>query len=292
MANKPNLILFLTDDHGAWANGCYGNREVQTPTLDHLAEQGARFTHGYTPVPVCSPARACLLTGKTASQVGIHDWLQEEDEAIANRDWLHGEQTLFDRFHAAGYRTALCGKWHLGRSHLPPSGADYHFGLPYWQGDHNETYTYVRNGASVTLEGNKSRFITEHALEFLDRVDDSVPFFLCVGYIATHSTYNQHAHHPNVTALYQDAEFVDIPPYEPHPWVKNEDLSNTPDEVGLRDSSIGYYAAVTELDNNMRRIIDKLDADDRLDNTIIIYTSDHGCAIGHHGFFGKGNSRR
>jgi arylsulfatase A-like enzyme len=263
---------------------------VQTPALDRLAAEGARFDHAYTPVPVCSPARACLLTGKTASQVGIHDWLQEADETIANRDWLHGEPTLFDRFHAAGYRTALCGKWHLGRSHLPPSGADEHFGLPYWQGTHNEAYTYVHNGEMVNIEGNKTQVITDHALEFIDSTAE--PFFLCVGYIATHSPYNRQAHDPALTAQYQDAAFVDIPPYAPHPWVKNEGTANDPDADDLRDRYIGYYAAVTELDKYIGRIVSKLETDGRLENTIIVYTSDHGCAIGHHGFFGKGNSTR
>ena len=80
---RPNILLFLTDDHGQWANGCYGNSELQTPNLDRLAAEGARFADAFTPCPVCSPARACLLTGRTPSQVGIHDWLQEADRSSA-----------------------------------------------------------------------------------------------------------------------------------------------------------------------------------------------------------------
>ena len=88
MTKRPNILLFLTDDHGDWATGCYGNRELQTPTLDALAATGTRFENAYTPTPVCSPARACLLTGKTASQVGIHDWLEEALPEVGERDWL------------------------------------------------------------------------------------------------------------------------------------------------------------------------------------------------------------
>ena len=292
MLDRPNILLFLTDDHGAWATGCCGNRDVQTPTLDNLAASGALFLHAYTPTPVCSPARACLLTGKTASQVGIHDWLEEAVPEIGERDWLDGKPTLFDLLAAAGYHTGLSGKWHLGQSHLPPSGADYHFGLPGWQGSHNAPYTYVRNGEMVELEGNKSRHITDHAIEFLDAAPADKPFFLNVGYIATHSPWQQSAHDPAQTARYQDCAFHDIPPYEAHEWVKNEGGGNQLNPTEVRDRYIGYYAAVTEIDDNIARILAALSARGRLDNTIIIYTSDHGCAIGHKGFFGKGNSTR
>ena len=292
MTGRPNIVLFLTDDHGAWANGCYGNRELRTPTIDALAAAGTRFANAYTPTPVCSPARACLLTGKTASQVGIHDWLEEAIPEVGERDWLGATKTLFDYLSSAGYHTGLSGKWHLGQSHLPPSGADYHFGLPGWQGAHNGAYTYVRNGEMVELTGNKSRFISDHAIEFLDTVPADKPFFLNIGYIATHSPYRQQTHDPLQTARYQDCAFTEIPPWQPHPWVKNEGGGNELSQEELRDRYIGYYASVSELDDNIARVLAALKARGYWENTIIIYTSDHGCAIGHHGFFGKGNSTR
>ncbi len=293
-SRRPNILLFLTDDHGTWANGCYGNSEVQTPNLDRLASEGTRFANAFTPTPVCSPARACLLTGRTASQVGIHDWLQEAELDVGDRDWLADDVTLLQLLHDAGYSVGLSGKWHLGQSHLKPRGADYHFGLPRWQGAHNESYVYVDDdGGFVELDGNKSAYITDHAIEFLDQAPADHPFFLNIGYIATHSPYGQHHHDPAVTALYQHASFDDIPAYNTHLWVKNEDgPGDSPPSALLRDRYIGYYAAVTEIDNNIGRILDKLEALGQLDNTIIIYTSDHGCAQGHHGFWGKGNSTR
>ena len=291
-SGRPNILLFLTDDHGAWANGCYGNSEVHTPTLDNLARTGARFSHAWTPTPVCSPARANLMTGKTASQVGIHDWLEEAAPEIGERDWLDGTRTLFDYLSAAGYHCGLSGKWHLGQSHLPPSGADYHFGLPGWQGAHNGSYTYIRNGEMVELDGNKSRYITDHAIEFLDTAPKDKPFFLNVGYIATHSPYARQTHDPQRTAKYQDCPFSEIPPWNPHPWVKNEGGGNELSEREVWDRNVGYYAAVDEIDENITRIVGALAARGMLENTIVIYTSDHGCAIGHKGFFGKGNSTR
>ena len=292
MTERPNIVLFLTDDHGAWANGCYGNREVRTPTLDALATLGTRFENAFTPTPVCSPARANLLTGKTASQVGIHDWLQEWMPAVGERDWLGGTRTLFDYLSEAGYHCGLSGKWHLGQSHLPPKGADFHFGLPGWQGTHNGPYSYARNGETVELDGNKSCFITDHAIEFLDTVPADQPFFLNIGYIATHSPYRQQEHDPAQTAKYQDCPFDEIPKWAPHPWLKNEGGGNELCEAELRDRYIGYYASVTEIDDNIARVIGALQARRQWENTIIIYTSDHGCAIGHKGIFGKGNSTR
>ena len=292
MRDRPNILLFLTDDHGAWANGSYGNQEVRTPTLDALAATGARFSHAYTPTPVCSPARACLLTGKTASQVGIHDWLQEAIPEVGERDWLGATRTLFQYLSAAGYHTGLSGKWHLGQSHLPPRGADYCFGLPGWQGAHNGPYTYVRDGELVDLDGNKSSLITDHAIEFLDTAPADTPFFLNIGYIATHSPYAQQTHDPTQTRKYRDCAFNEIPPWQPHPWVKNEGGPNDLSEQDLRDRYIGYYAAATEIDDNIARVLGALEQRNLRENTIIIYTSDHGCAIGHKGFFGKGNSTR
>lgn len=296
---RPNILLFLTDDHGAWANGCYGNGEILTPTLDALAARGVRCANAFTPTPVCSPARAALLTGRTASQIGIHDWIQDQEPSMADRDWLDGTPTLFDLLHDAGYVTALCGKWHVGRSHRRPSSCDYHFGLPFGQGAHNVPYTYLHNDEFVRLEGNKSAHITDHALDFLNSLDspdapgNGQPFFLNVGYVVTHAPYGQQHHDPAVTGLYQDATFADIPPFNSHPWAKNEDgPGDSPPLQALRDRYIGYYAAVTEIDRNVARILARLDELGRLENTVVIYTSDHGCTLGHHGFWGKGNSTR
>ena len=291
---QPNILLFLTDDHAAWAARCYGNSELHTPNLDRLAAEGTRFANAFTPCPVCSPARACLLTGRTPSQVGIHDWLQEAIPEIAGHDWLADEITLPELLTAQGYHCGISGKWHLGRSHHTPRGFAWSFGLPGWQGRHNDPYTYHLNGDPLTLEGNKSKQITDYALRFIAEAPRDRPFFLNVGYIATHSPYEEETHDPTLVARYADATFSDIPPYRPHPWHKNEGMMGganaSKDEIRRRYR--GYYAAVSEIDHQMGRILDRLDASGQLDNTLVIYTSDHGCALGHQGFWGKGNSTR
>lgn len=290
--DRPNIVLFLTDDHGAWALGSAGNREIVSPNLDALAHGGVRFANAFTPSPVCSPARACLLTGLTPSQIGIHDWIQEVEPVFGDRDWLTQGVTLPELLRDAGYYCGLSGKWHLGQSHLTPRGFDWYFGLPRWQGNHIETYSYVFNGEERTLSGNKTRFIADHALEFLQNRPASQPFFLQIGFIATHSPWNNQE--PELVARYQDATFEDIPRYLPHPWRKNEgfpaDDSASPEDVRRRYRN--YYAAVTDIDTQVGRVMEWLRQNNRLENTLVIYTSDHGLALGHGGFWGKGNSTR
>jgi arylsulfatase A-like enzyme len=226
--------------------------------------------------------------------VGIHDWLQEAIPEIAAHDWLADEVTLPELMTAQGYHCGLAGKWHIGQSHRTPRGFDWCFGLPGWQGRHNDPYTYHLNGEPLTLTGNKSTLITDYALRFLQACPSDRPFFLSVGYIATHSPYDAETHAPALVARYADAIFEDIPPYHPHPWHKNEGLAGgfQPDEAQIRSRYRGYYAAVTEIDREVGRLLDYLAALGQLDNTIVIYTSDHGCALGHQGFWGKGNSTR
>lgn len=289
---QPNILLFLTDDHGAWALGANGNHEIRSPILDGIARDGANFRNAFTPCPVCSPARACLITGRTPSQVGIHDWLHEGEEAIAARDWLRDEITLPELLQNAGYHCGLSGKWHLGQSHQTPRGFNWCFGLPRWQGAHIEEYTYHLNGNPLTLNGNKTSFTTDYTLQFLDEAPPDKPFFLNVGYISTHSPYSNQE--PELLALYENATFEDIPPYVPHRWHKNEGFPQGEafNESEIRSRHQTYYAAVSDIDRSVGRILDRLRERGQLENTLVIYTSDHGCALGHQGFWGKGNSTR
>ena len=291
---KPNILLFLTDDHGPWTLPEYGNSELCLPHLSRLAAEGTLFRNAFTPSPVCSPARACLLTGRTPSQVGIHDWLEESDPAIARRDWLADEVTLPELLRASGYHTILSGKWHLGQSHQTPRGFDRCFGLGGWQGIHHGPYTYHQDGLPMELDGNKSANITARALDMLREAPADRPFFLNVGYIATHSPYNAEAHDPSLVEQTREFRFSDIPRCASHPWAKNEGMgkSDEQNEEAILSRSRGYYAAVLELDANVGRILAWLEEHDPHRETLVVYASDHGCSLGHHGFWGKGNSTR
>ena len=292
MAKRPNIVLFLTDDHASWALGCYGNRDVRSPSLDSLASGGVRFANAFTPSPVCSPARACVFTGLTPSQVGMHDWLQERQPEIGNHDWLAGIRTLPELLSESGYHCGLSGKWHIGQSHLMPRGFAWHFGLPGWQGHHIGEYTYVYNGQSLNLNGNKTQFITDYALQFLESAPRERPFFLNVGYISTHSPYDNQD--PELVALYDHLGPKSISIRERHPWAHHEGYPRdaTWDRTEMVKRWRNYYAAVTDIDRNVERISRRLAEMGELDNTLFIYTSDHGMGLGQRGFFGKGNGTR
>ncbi len=293
-ASTPNILLVLADDHGPWSIGCYGNHETQTPAMDRLAREGVRFVQALTPSPVCSPARACLLTGQTPSQTGIHDWIDESQPACRRDAWLNGRLTLFRLLANAGYHCGLSGKWHVGHSDRNPDGAAFCFGMPRGQGVQDGLHDFHLNGQPLQLTGRKSDLITEHALRFFDEAPTDRPFFLNVGYTATHSDYHTRSQRPDLVARYDDAEFMDIPEPPPHPWRKNEGFPEHElcDPAQHRARKQGYYAAVTETDEHLGRLLSHLEARGQLGRTLVVYTSDHGCALGHQGFWGKGNSTR
>ena len=150
---RPNILLFVTDDHAPWTLPCYGNSEAQATTFDRLASNGVVFKNAFTPTPVCSPGRACLLTGLTASQHGVHDWIAMHDPECQERDWLSGRITLAEILHASGYRCGLAGKWHIGRDFEKPRGYDLYYGFA-TQGGHEGVTTYIKDGRAQVRRGN------------------------------------------------------------------------------------------------------------------------------------------
>jgi choline-sulfatase len=287
----PNILLFLTDDHAPWTLPCYGNSEVQAPTFDRLAREGAVFRNAFTPTPVCSPGRACLLTGLTCSQHGVHDWIAMHDPECQERDWLAGQVTLSELLQQNGYHCGLAGKWHIGQDYQTPRGYDWYFGFAI-QGGHQGLSTYVYEDRVRLQRGNVTEIVTEQAIDFLNRAPDDKPFFLHVGFTDTHSPYV--GQDPELVALYQNATFQDIDIDPQHPWHWNEgfaqDATIAPDDIRIRHMT--QYAAVTDIDRHMEKLIATLESNGQLDNTLIIYTSDHGLSLGQNGFWGKGNATR
>lgn len=119
--DQLNLLVVMTDDQGRWAMGDY-DRRIKTPNLSYLASQGVRFDQAISPTPVCSAARASFLTGKTASQHGVHDFLSDRDST--SKTWLQGETLISELLSDRGYQVGLFGKWHASTEGWKPVRGD------------------------------------------------------------------------------------------------------------------------------------------------------------------------
>ena len=342
MSKKPNILFFLTDDHGAWALGSAGNQELHTPNLDRIAAEGVRFDNCFCASPVCSPARVSILSGKIPSQHGVHDWLAkghlDSAEALSddlkkkfedpNAEWyynwpknqlsgdcaiqyLKGHKTYTEVLAENGYECGISGKWHMGDSFHPQCG------FTFWRttamGGDNYRYPVVLENGKMELKENQyiTDVIADNALDFLDQRDQEKPFYLSVHFTAPHSPWAEEHHPKEYIDMYRDCPFTSTPNVPPHPWAPNGKKTleqwNSEPHNGIRfsranygpipetweehryESLRGYYAAITAMDAAVGRILDKLEADGILDNTLIVFTGDNGMNMGHHGIWGKGN---
>lgn len=269
-----NLIAILTDDQARWGVGAYGNREVRTPYMDRLSREGARFQNAFVPTPVCSPSRVSYLTGLYGTQVGITDFLcrPEENAGLG----LPAEAITWPAvLQQHGYATALLGKWHLGTQpqfHPTRRGFDHFYG---WLHTPQSIDPVLEiNGQLKQLKGSLPDLLTDEAVRFMTERRDR-PFALLIHFLAPH--------HP-----YGPVLEVDSAPF------KSLALT-TPEFPGLdRDyvqtETRKYYASIHSVDRNLGRLLQQLDDLDLTRKTIVLFTSDHGYMIGHHGLQHKGNA--
>ena len=299
VSEAPNIIFIMADDQGYWAMGNAGNSEIKTPNLDRIAAEGMRFDNFFCVSPVCSPARASILTGRIPSQHGIHDWIcggnttkeHEPDGKGELIEYLQGQPGYTDFLAEAGYACGLSGKWHLGDAHHAQKG------FKYWEahakgGGNYYNAPIIKNGKVLQESRYITDVITNNALKFLNnQKGGDAPFYLSVHYTAPHSPWgrDQHPHE-----LYDDYDnscpFNSVPDSLKAPdWVKYRSIP-VDDAVTRRSHLSGYYAAVTAMDCGVGSILDWLDINDLLENTLVCFTSDNGMNMGHHGLFGKGNA--
>ena len=283
MAEKTNVIFILSDDQGVWASGCYGNDEIKTPNIDKLAEEGIRFENFFVATPVCSPSRATILTGKIPSQHGIHDWIKKGNVGPDAISYLEGEICYTDIFAKNGWSCGISGKWHLGNSQIPQHGFVDWYVHQTGGGDYNKA-PMVKNGQLIIENGYITDRITDMAIEYLEKyVKNNIPFYLSVHYTAPHSPWTGHPE--DIVKSYKNCPFNSCPQEPRHPWA----INLTDECLGKREMLEGYFAAVTAMDINIGRIIEKVNELGIRENTLIIFMSDNGFSCGHKGFWGKGN---
>ena len=284
----PNIVLFLADDHGQWAAGPYGNKEVETPSLDTLAASGVLMADATSPSPVCSPARVSLLTGRMPSQHGVHDFLSEQPDF--DHDWLAGEVLLPELLQQAGYRTALIGKWHCTATSVKPErGFDrwlsYDQGPEGWPNQylHQGTVHLSDQGSPISVDGFQLEYLGRAAREFIASGDPEQPYFVLFAPTDAHSPFEGHPE--NWVERYRNASLNEIPVGEASAFPAANAESVAPED--LHETLAQYYAAVSHQDAELAKILDLVEARGGLNNTLVIYTADQGFFLGEHGLYDK-----
>jgi len=268
---RPNFVFILADDLG-WADlKCYGSDLHETPNIDELARQGMRFTDAYAAAPVCSPTRASIMTGKYPARLHMTIWYESSANPPLNRKLIppitqgnmsHEHVTIAEVLKDAGYFTAHVGKWHLGdAAHYPQTqGFDVNIGGTFWGAP--TTFFYPYGGPSRWREyryvphlefGTEGEYLTDRlsdeALRIMDKVKEK-PFFLNLWYHTVHTPIEGK---PELVEYYRKK----IKP-------------------GINHQNYEYAAMVHSLDENVGRILNKIDELGISDNTIVVFFSDNG----------------
>lgn len=252
-ADRPNILLVVSDDLGYGDLACYGAKDVQSPNLDRFASEGMRFTSCYAAHGNCSPSRTGLMTGRTPTRVGIRTWIPEDSPVHVRSS----EITIATLLRDSGYATCLSGKWHLNgefNKSTQPQPGDH--GFDHWFATQNNAYpnhhdpdNFVCNGTEAgKLEGYAAHLVAEEAVQWLGQRDESKPFFL---YVAFHEPHEPIASDPKYAALYPH----DDPAYSAH------------------------HGNITQMDDAFGRVMSALDEKGFRENTIVFFTSDNGPAI-------------
>ncbi|MDT0305166.1 sulfatase family protein [Streptomonospora wellingtoniae] len=298
---RPNILVIMTDDHAAPAISAYGSAINRTPAVDRLAAEGVRFDNAFCTNAICSPARATLLTGTYSHVHGMTTLEQPHQKFRADQPAFPG------MLQEAGYQTAIVGKWHLG--HGPahdPRGFDYWEVLPE-HGRYRDP-AFLTAAGERTYSGYVTDVITDLGLAWLDRRQRDLPFCLLVQHKAPHRAFEPADRHRR---LYEDEDV-------PAPATLHDDLSGrasparearmrmsdlTPEDLkapvpeGLSEEQESewryqryikdYLRVVAALDENVGRVLHYLDVAGLADDTVVVYTSDHGFFLGEHGWFDK-----
>ena len=275
-AARPNILFIVTDDQAEWAMSCSGHLEAKTPNMDLIAREGVRLTHCFTPTPVCSPSRVSILTSRYGTEMGIFDWLNPNKEP---EHGLDPQTPTWPRLlAAAGYRTGLIGKWHLGlKDEFHPSVFGYQHFMGFRGGGNSPRNPELEiDGKVGKAQGFIVDLLTDDALKFLQR-EAGRPFALSLHFREPHAPYAP-------TPESEQRAFADLDPKVPNPDFPKLDTAR------VKKLTREYLASVAAVDRNVGRLLDELDRLKLTENTLVIFTSDHGYNIGHHGILHKGNA--
>ncbi|HAX95063.1 MAG TPA: hypothetical protein DCY35_00850 [Prolixibacteraceae bacterium] len=288
LIQKPNVLWIMCDQLRRHSLSCYGDSNVQTPSLDRLAREGVQCELGISSSPVCMPFRASLVTGQYCNEHGVR---------------IHGDLLTSDRrtiahtFRAAGYRTSYVGKWHLASSVSDQSSGGEHWVHPLMRGGfedwygfdvsnnyYNTCYSYGDFCDKNRVEGHQTEGLAEISLSYLQNTALKLkqPWFHVLSFEAPHGGRG------NGTQRFPSnpAEHAYEMRFDPNNIILRE---NVP-EIGSMQAKTrlaGYYAMIEQLDFNIGRILDWLDESGLNQHTLVVFFSDHGDMMGSHGRYEK-----
>jgi arylsulfatase A-like enzyme len=290
-AKRPNVVFILTDNHGAWTLGCYGNRDIRTPNIDRLAAQGMLFTRAMSNNPVCSPTRATYLTGLVPSQHGVHSFLDNKYMVGPQAYYTLKEfETLPKILHTEGYVCGLVGKWHLGANMTPQDGFSYWITMVRGSTQNFYDDMIIQNGEIKKTPQYMTDLWSEHAVRFIEQNKDGErPFFLylayngpyCLGRLLLEPARNRHAEY------YSDKQLLSFPRDTIHPWQYNNKAYHN-NIVSIRRVA----AEVSAVDDGVGTVMEALKKHGLDEETIIVFAGDQGWMGGQNGFFGMGDHTR
>ena len=260
LAGRPNIVLILADDLGYGDLGCYGQKRIQTPSLDRMAAEGMRFTQAYAGSAVCAPSRCCLMTGFHTGHA------RTRGNKYPDLPLRREDTTVAELLKQAGYRTGLFGKWSLGN--LGTTGYPLKKGFDEWFGFFSQTHAHnsypehlLDNETAYLLRGNTGTkrteyandLFTDRALRFIREADDG-PYFLHLCYTIPHANNELGRDTGN------GMEVPSLAPYESTDWPAQEK---------------GFAAMMTRMDRDIGVILDQIKRGQARD-TLVIFTSDNG----------------
>ena len=273
---QPNILVMVADDLG-WADVGYHGGDIDTPSLDLLAEQGVQLNRFYT-TPICSPTRAALMTGRDPIRLGVaYGVILPWDNIGVHPD----EHFMPQSFQGAGYQTAMVGKWHLGHAqmtyHPNNRGFDHFYGHLHTEVGFYPPFAnqggkdFQLNGVSIDDDGYETYLLADEVSRYIRERDKNRPFFMYMPFIAPHTPLDAPQ---ELQDKYKDID-TDLPPARS----RQTDDTRRMATMMLQPSARPMYAAVVDaMDQAIGRVLQTLEEEGIADNTIVLFFSDNGGA--------------
>ncbi len=307
-AQKPNILWITTEGVPLKALSCYGSHLIKTPNIDRIANEGMRFESSFTTNALCAPSRATLLTGKYDHLNGMLTNPGETTGGVTHSTFDPAQQTLPKLLRRHGYQTGMVGKWHLP-ANPGEAGFDYFVFKRGAGGPYYAPGGYLRNtelGSTTTVEKSYPGYITDNVTDFaIEGIREfRQPFFMMVQFFNDHRPFDpphkyEHIYDdvriPEPGTFYDDYSMRAAPAREARMRIADMPDFHPPDDLTERQRKQWNYqkfmahflGTLRAQDDNVGRLLDHLDKSGLAENTIVIFTGDHGFFLGDHGWFDK-----